>query len=233
MHKKVRLLVGIIFFCSGIVLGIFSALRGINHMRVIADYDSVTGTIVDIDISYSTSIDMETPQSRRVYVYVEYQAGGRVITGRLSGSNRRMQVGQQIPLLVSRKDPNNFVRSGIAGRLDVIAPLVATAGVGGIGTIFLISEIHKRLWHQWLLKYGTPVWATVSGTEANMKIKVNGRPATVLVATYKGERFVSEPINNDEYMSLGERVKVLMHPAKASRYTFDFKNASHRTPIAE
>jgi len=100
-----------------------------------------------------------------------------------------------------------------------------------LGVIFLMVAKHKRKLRQWLLENGKPVWAKVEGTETNWNIRINGRPATVLVATHGNMRFISDPITNHELANFGEHVKILFHPQNFDRYVFDFDNESPLRPI--
>jgi len=99
-----------------------------------------------------------------------------------------------------------------------------------LGLVFLLVAMHKRKARNWLMDNGRPVWAVVQGTEANWNIQINGRPATVLVATYKSMRFVSGAVSNRELQQIGEHVKVLIHPDNPDRYVFDFVDESPLRP---
>jgi len=111
----------------------------------------------------------------------------------------------------------------------VLLPLALT--FGSLGAIFLLYHAHKKRRHRWLLDFGTPVWANVLGFEDNWNIQVNGRPATVLVASYGNMQFVSGPLDNNDRMHIGEHVKVLLHPDNNNKYTFDFMNESNLIPF--
>ena len=115
--------------------------------------------------------------------------------------------------------------------LVVMLPIVLTFGI--LGACFLLYHSRKMKRHQWLLEYGTAVWANVLGVEENWSIIVNGRPAKVLVASYNNMRFVSGPVDNNDLAQVGEHVKVLIDPDDNNKYTFDFMNESHRMPFEQ
>ena len=127
--------------------------------------------------------------------------------------------------------PHRFVTTGILHLL----PLMILSGLMvifiGLGAGFLIYEKYKKRKFEWLLHYGTPVWANVLGTDENWSIQINGRPAMVLVAMYGNMRFVSGPLDNNDLANIGEHVKVLLDPGNYNKYMFDFKNECYREPL--
>jgi len=102
-----------------------------------------------------------------------------------------------------------------------------------LGVVFLLVAMRKRRLRNWLFENGKAVWAHVQGTEANWSIQVNGRPATVLVATHGSMRFVSEPVNNRKLANVGEHIKILIHPDNPDRYAFDFFDESPLRPAEQ
>lgn len=99
----------------------------------------------------------------------------------------------------------------------------------GLGMLIAYARMENR--HKWLLENGTPVWAEVVGVEDNMSIMINGRPAKMLVATYKNARFTCSRVDNNILMNLGSHVKVLLHPDDANKYTIDLKDESRLQPF--
>ena len=227
MHKKIWLLLGSIFLGIGIFIGVIaiivSAAISSQRNRVMRDAIPVTAVIVDIRPWHDDS-----------RVYIEYEVDGEVFTAQLNWSSSRMYVGQSIEIYVSRHNPRQFVSTGMMPWLPVMIISIFPIVFGGIGAGFLIHHARNKKRHRWLLEFGTPVWANVLGLDDNWSIRVNGRPATVLVASYGNMRFVSGPLDNNDLMHMrhvGEHVKVLIHPDNSNRYTFDFKNESYLTPF--
>jgi len=232
MHKKVFKIIGIIFFCIGLLLGtialILYATLGHNHRRIARDSDRVTAIITSITTQPSVDADGHRSYNRRVYV--EYEAGGVVINAPLRWTNTGMFVGQPIDILVNRQNPHEFVMTWAAYWIPVGILLGLGVIFGSIGTGFLIANRRKQRKFRWLLEYGTPIWANVLGTEENWNIRINGQPATVLVAAHGHMQFVSGPLDNNDLMTIGEHVKVLLHPDNANKYVFDIHNESFLTP---
>ena len=223
MHKRVLFILGVVFLSIGILLGVIGAAIGVHHVRRVANSDLVTATIVHIE---NRSISGED----RFDVYVEYEVDGIMIEARLNWWSSNMRVGQSVDLLVDPQDPYRFSSAGIMGWLPTIILSALGLPFAITGAILFIVDKRKRRLHHWLLQSGIPVWANVEGTEANWSIQVNGRPATVLVATYNNLRFASRPLDNNDLMNIGERVKIFIHPDNANKYTFDLKNESQREP---
>jgi len=227
MHKKAFKIVGVVFFSVGLFLGLIAiilyATLGQSHRRIANDSDLVTAIIVEIDVRRGADGDI-----RRVYV--EYEAGGMIITAPLRWSSTSMFVGQPVDILVSRQNPHEFVSKFAFYLIPVWILLGLGVIFGGIGAGFLVYQRRKRRKFLWLLEYGTPIWANVLGTDDNWNIQVNGQPATVLIAAYGKMQFVSGPLDNNDLMNIGEHVKVLLHPEDANIYVFDFKNESYRMP---
>jgi len=221
MHNKIILILGMVFFSLGLIAGLIGAGFAFSRWHFSQNSFPVTATITEMHRGFEGSHR----------VYIQYDANGQAINTHLNWSSSNMRVRGTIELLVSNQDPYRVRSAGIVGWLGVIIPLSLALPFGGIGTGFLIYTMRKHRLHQWLLYYGTPVWADVQGTEANWSIQVNGRPATVLVATYKNMRFTSRAINNSELIHVGDRVKVLIHPDNANKYTFDFMNECQREPL--
>jgi len=227
MHKKVLKILGTVFFSIGILMGVIAiilyATLGQNYRRIAGDSVRVTATIVDI-----TWRPGGNGNARRVYV--EYEADGLAISAPLGWSSSNMFIGQPIDILVSRQNPHEFVSTFAFYLIPVWILLGMGLIFGSIGTGFLIYERRKKRKFEWLLEYGTPVWANVLGTEEDWRIQINGQPAIVLVASYGHVQFISGPLDNNELINIGEHVKVLIHPEDANRYVFDFNNDSYRMP---
>jgi len=229
MHKKVGFILGIVFLSVGIFLGIVGLIVHVavnsNRRYVMADYIPVTAEIVDIVRRYNLDGDS------RHSVYIEYEVDGIVMTAPLHLTSSGMFVGQPVDILVSRQSPHRFVTTGLLHLL----PLMILSGLmivfSGLGGGFLIYEKYKRRKFEWLLHYGTPVWANVLGTDENWNIQVNGRPATVLIAVYGNMRFVSSALDNNDLAHIGEHVKILLDPGNYNKYMFDFKNECYREPL--
>ena len=238
MHKKVTSIIGKIFLCVGVLLIAIGGGIGVHRSNTIANSTLVTARIIDISVGPGTNNmslnhfeDGDLPQRQQHHrVAIEYEAHGITIQSFINWYSSNMRVGQSIDILVDNQDPYRVFSAGIIGWIPVI--ILAGLGIlfGGLGAVFLIWEKRKRNLHEWLLRYGTPIWADVQGTEPNWSIQVNGRPATVLVATHNNMRFVSDPLNNNDLMALGEQVKVFIDPSNADKYTFDLKEESHRLP---
>jgi len=228
MHKKIFLILGIVFLGVGLLHGaIGAAIWGLTsgtRRQVMADAVPVTATIVEI-----------TPQrasgSNSNRVYIEYEADGTVVRAPLSWWSTSMYVGRHMDIYVSRQNPQDFVMA----RDMLLIPVYVLGGIGAIfsilGASFLFAHKRRRRRHRWLLDFGMPVWANVLGAQDNWNIQVNGRPATSLVAAYNNMEFVSGPIDNNDLASIGEHVKVLLDPDNYNRYTFDFKNESYLEPL--
>lgn len=237
MHKKVIYIIGIVFLSVGLLLGAIGAGIAVWRSMTIADAVPVTATIVAINIHRElmgnefewTAGDRITPLNTG-RAFVEYEFNGIVITSSINWYHTGMAIGQSVDILVCRENPHRTFSPGIIGWL----PTLILSGIGLIfgvlGTIFLIVEKRKQRLHHWLLNYGVPVWADVQGTEPNFSIQINGRPATVLVATFNNLRFTSGPINNNDLLHIEERVKIFIHPDDADKYTFDFIGESQREP---
>ncbi|MCL2377707.1 MAG: DUF3592 domain-containing protein [Defluviitaleaceae bacterium] len=227
MHKKAIKIIGIVFLSVGLLMGIIAfilfATIGHNHRRVAGDSYRVTATIVELNIG--PGIDGSIGR-----VYVEYEAGGVTITAPLRWSSTNMFVGQHVDILVSRQNPHEFVNTWPFYWIPVGILLGMAIIFGGLGIGFLIYERRKGRKFQWLLEYGIPVWANVLGTEENWRIQINGRPATVLTASYGNMQFTSGPVDNNDLMTIGEHVKVLLDPDDATKYVFDFHNDSYLMP---
>ena len=230
MHKKVLHILGVVFLSVGILLGvigvgIYVGVGG-HRRRVIADSDPVTATIVDI----STRIHGSGAGTRNDTAIIEYHVDGRAIQSRLNHWHSGMRVGQSVQIYVNRQDPYSFVLARGLYWIPVLVLGILAVVFGSIGAGFLLAQRHKRRRAQWLFEYGTPVWAVVQGTEANWRIQINGRPATVLVATYKNMRFVSSALDNNDLVNIGTHVKVLLHPHDNNKYAFDFNGESYLEP---
>ncbi|MCL2842716.1 MAG: DUF3592 domain-containing protein [Oscillospiraceae bacterium] len=228
MHKKVFKILGTVFFSVGILVMIAGVFLGIRHWNIVQNSDSVTATITSIRTERVRDIDRVQqedgvlgPEYRGV-VYVEYEVGNRTINARLNWFSTNMRVGGNVNLLVSRDDPYAIAADGIVGWLPGIIPMFTGVIFFSIGAIFLLYIRRKAKLRNWLLQHGTPVWADVVGTEENWKVVVNGRPATVLVATYNNMRFTSGSLSNKELQHVGERVKILIHPDDPDKYVFEF-----------
>jgi len=222
MNKSMKSIMGIIFICVGIVIGIAFTLISINRWNVVSDSERVTATIVEVHFPTGNPT-----------VIVEYEVGGNTITTQLSWFSSGMRVGQSVELLVSRQDPYVFVDGGITGWLMPVI-FFSMAGIFcGIGVVLLVFEERARYLRNWLLHNGTPVWAIVQEINTDRNYHGSNRPATFLVATYKHMQFRSAPLDNNVLMNmnLGEYVKVLIHPDNANRYIFDFFNESNLQPL--
>jgi len=224
MHKKVFKIIGTIFFIIGIVSTIVGIGTTMHRLNTISNAERVTATITDI----RTFRDADGYINNRAYV--RYSVGGRTIDARLNWSSTNMRVGQTVELYVNRYDPYRFISAGAVGWVLALLPFIFTITFGTIGVVFLAIERRKRNRSRYLFEYGKPIWANVEGTEANWNITVNGRPAKVLVATYGNMRFVSDTVDNNDLMNIGEHVKVLVDPSDATKYTFDFHNESFLVP---
>ena len=238
MHKKVISIIGKVFLCVGILLLAIGGGIGIHRYNIVTNSTLVTGTITGIETWFETANvhtihhdhgNVSTRQQRHI-VFIEYEASGRVIQSTINWFSSNMRVGQSIEILVHNQDSHRVFPVGIIGWIAVI--ILSGLGItfGGLGASFLIWERRKRNLHEWLLRYGTPIWADVQGTEPNWSIQVNGRPATALVATHNNMRFVSGPLNNNDLIAVGGRIKVFLDPNDADKYTFDLKGESHRMP---
>jgi len=228
MFKKIWLLLGSIFFGVGLLLGVVAAgiflFTATNRNRIMNDSAPVTAVIVDITRSTTRDGDM------RNTAYIEYEFDDEIYFAPLRWWSSGMRVGQPIEIYVNRQDPYQFITDGIIAWLPVIILSPMALLFGGLGAGFLIYHACKKKRHRWLLDFGTPVWANVEGFEENWRIQVNGRPATVLVASYNNMRFVSSPLDNNDRAHIGEHVKVLIHPEDNNKYTFDFANESYLMP---
>jgi len=229
MHKKVIYILGCVFLGVGILLGIIGGIVDFavnsNRRRIMADYIPVTATISEI------TRNRDWDGNARNSVYIEYEIDGVIMVAPLRFWSSNMFVGQPINIFVSRQNPHDFATTGMFHRIPLLVLLGLMVIFGGIGSGFLIYEKHKKRKFQWLLHYGTPVWANVLGTDENWNIQVNGRPATVLVAMYGNMRFVSGPLDNNDLANIGEHVKVLLDPSNYNKYMFDFKNECYREPL--
>jgi len=223
MHKKVFKILAVVFISVALLMGviafILNATLGNNHRRIARDSYQVTAMIVDI-----TSIG-NSPR-----VYLQYEVGGREITAYQNWSSSSMFVGQPMDILVSRQNPHEFVNAFPYYRIPVWILAGLTAIFGIIGAVFFIVDKRKIRKQEQLFEYGDAIWAKVEGTESNWAIQVNGRPATVLVATHGHMRFTSDPLDNNDLMAVGEHVKVIIDPENANRYVFDIHNASFIMP---
>ena len=219
MHKNLKLLVGAIFFSVGLIFGIISLVFVGDVVIALSGTEDVTATIVEI-----------THWGDRPSVFVEYEVGGVTVRNALDWYRRDMQVGQSVRLTVSSRDPSRFIDSGDEWFIFLIFGIISIVFMV-LGAGFLLSDMRSRAMGRWLLQHGTPVWAYVHGVGANDSLMVNGRPATVIYATYRNMQFISGPLNNSDLINLGEYVKVLFHPNNPDRYTFDLHNKSHLTPL--
>jgi len=226
MFRRIILILGISFFSVGAILALIGIGFGLRHWNNISNTDPVTATIIDINRH-------ATHDGYSHSVFVEYEIDGTMITSRLNWWSSGMRVGQPIEILVDRYNPYRVISSGILGWLASIILLAISLPFVGIGAGFLIYNRYTQRRHQYLLEYGTPVWARIQGTDNNWNIRINGRPATVLVATYKNLRFTSPALDNNDLMHLDNRehVKVLIHPDNANMYIFDFRDECHRIPF--
>ena len=230
MHKKVLSILGTIFLSIGVLLGVIAiilyATIGHNHRRIARDSVRVTATIAQIDWGRGINVD-----GQMANVLINYEVDGvQVRMAPLRWTNSGMHVGQPVDILVSRQNPHVFVNTwGM-----YLIPVVVLSGLavifGGIGMGFLVYQRRKRRQFEWLLEYGTPVWANVLGIDENWSIQINGRPAMVLVAAYDNMRFVSGPLDNNDLMNIGEHIKILLDHEDANKYAFDFNNESRRMP---
>jgi len=229
MHKKVIYILGCVFLGVGILLGIIGGIVDFavnsNRRRIMADYIPVTATISEITRRH------DWDGNARNSVYIEYEVDGMVIVASLRFWSSNMFVGQPINIFVSRQNPRDFVNAGMIHRIPLLILLGLMVVFCGIGSGFLIYEKRKKRKFEWLLHYGTPVWANVLGTDENWSIQINGRPAMVLVATYGNMRFVSGPLDNNDLANIGEHVKVLLDPGNYNKYMFDFNNECSRQPL--
>ena len=229
MHKKIWLLLGSIFLGVGIVLSITVAvLNGVTamrHGRVRSDSVPVTAQIIEITRGVTQGGNAHHT------AFIEYEFEGEVFTAQLRWWSSRMYVGQPVEIYVNRYNPREFVHSGILDILPFIIMLPIAVVFNGLGVGFLAHHSRKKKRHRWLLDFGTPVWANVLGFEENWSIQINGRPATVLVATYNNMKFISGPLDNNDRANIGEHVKVLLHPEDNNKYTFDFANESYLMPL--
>ena len=211
--------VGIFLFLIGLVVD-FGV--NANRRRIMQDAIPVTAVIIEIE-----------PRLDSGRAIIEYEVNGIVVRAPLSYWSSAMFVGQHRNIYVERQNPHNFVSTGILHRL----PLIILGSLGfifaTIGAVFLLVERNRRRKFEWLLHYGTPVWAEVLGTDSNWSIVINGRPATVLVAEYNNMRFVSHAIDNNDLQHIGDHVKVLYDPNNANKYVFDFKNESFLQPMEQ
>ena len=228
MHKKIGLLLGTIFLGVGILLAVVGAIvyMAVNHNRrqILADGVPVTATIVDITRRY---IDDD---ARRT-AYISYEVDGVAVTVPLRFWNSGMRVGQPVDIIVSRQNPRQFITTGVMHLIAVFILLGLAVIFGSIGAGFLLYELHKKRKFQWLLEYGTPVWANVLGIDENWNIQVNGRPAMVIVASYGNMQFTSRAVDNNDLVNLGEHVKILLDPGNYNRYMFDLQNECFREPL--
>jgi len=238
MVVRVFKILGLIFFAIGmivsVVLGIVSANIINNHNRIAQDGIPVTATIAEIglrrNISSGFDDDFASSSTYSMTVIIEYTVGGTTVRAPLNWSSSNMRVGQNIEIIVSRTNLHEFVSVGFWQQYwSLVLP-----GIGMIfvvlGAIFLIVARRKHSNKQWLFEHGKPVWATVQGTEENWNVRINGRPMTVLVATYGAMRFVSDGIKNRDLANIGQHVKVLIHPDNPDRYAFDFHDESPLRP---
>jgi len=227
MHKRVLSILGTVFLSVGLLMGVIAlilyATIGSNYRRIAGDSVRVTATIVDITVRPGADGNVHR-------VYVEYESGGIIVHAPLNWSSSSMFVGQPVNLLVSRQNPHEFVSTFAFYWIPVGIMLGLMVIFGGIGTGFLIGDKSRRRKFRYLLEYGTPVWANVLGTQDDWRIQVNGRPATVLIASYGQMQFRSQPLDNNDLMNIGEHVKVLIHPENANKYVFDFHNESYLIP---
>ena len=231
MHKKIWLILGSVFLGVGLILAAvaltiygFTATR---RNRVLNDSIPITAVIVDITSGAGGDGEMH----RRAYI--EYEIGQELFVVPLRWWTSGMFVGQPVEIHVNRQDPRQFVTDGMLQWLPVLIILPLGGLFGIIGAAFLLVHVKKRSRQRWLLDFGTPVWANVLGLEENWHIRINGRPATVLIATYNNMRFVSGPVDNNDLVNIGDHVKVLLHPENNNRYAFDFMNESHLIPLEQ
>ena len=228
MHKHIFRLLGIIFLCIGLFIAsigvIVFAFIGTRSNRIRTDRDPVTAVIVDITRHHTGSGNINNR------VYIEYEVSGITITAPLRWWSSSMFVGQPVQIFVSQDNPRDFVSDSPVGTWVALPIFLPGFIFIVLGASFLMYESRRKKRRQWLLEYGTPVWADVQGTEDNWSVHINGRPATVLVATRGHKRFVSGPLNNNDLSHVGERVKIMLDPDNYDRYEFDIYNESSRQP---
>jgi len=228
MHKNVFKILGIVFACVGIALilagTITFAVTYNRRSRILADSVTVTAEIVEIGRR------LDADGNPRYTSYVAYTIDGREIIAPLRYNSSSMFLGQRIDIIVNRQNPTEFMTNSI---LEWLAPLILfpmSLPFAGIGLGFFIANSRKAKMRKWLFENGTPIWATVVGTDENRSIQVNGRPALVLLATYNNMEFVSDTIDNNDLAHVKDHVKVFLHPENFNKYAFDITNEGWRMP---
>ena len=185
---------------------------------------SVTAHIVSI--GRTTNADGTT----RHAVSITYTVDGTEIIARLNHWNSNMFVGQQINIIAYRDNPQEFIQPGVQAWVGPIVAFSIALPFTIVGVVFLVIVSRKNKMRQWLFENGTPIWAEVIGTDINRVIRVNNRPATVLVASYNNMEFVSDPVDNNDLVHVQDKVKIFLHPDDFNKYAFDITNESYRTP---
>ena len=103
----------------------------------------------------------------------------------------------------------------------LLIPGITGLVFGGLGIAFSVKRKNRISLNNWLLSYGKPVWAKVLGVEFCESIVVNNTPARRVIAEYNYMQFESAPVTNNELSTLGETVKVYLHPDDHEIYYVD------------
>ena len=234
MHKKIWLILGVVFLGVGIFMGGIALIVNIaltsHRNQILNDSEPVTAVITEITRRQTPGAEVNLGYT----AYIQYEFEGATFTGALNWWSSRMYVGQSVEIHVNRQNPARFVSNNNLHLIPVLVMAPMLLIFGGLGVGFLMKHASIKRRHRWLLDFGTPVWANIiEVTEDWRGGRVNGRPPKVVVAAYENMRFVSGPVDNNDLMHMGrnQHVKVLIHPENSNRYTFDFKNESYLTPL--
>jgi len=209
------LIIGTVFIVTGsVVYGVLTVRRN----NIINDSFPTTAIVA--------STYRWAGGTTRDQIWVRYEVDGIEYDSQLSFWSSSMFVGQELDIYVRNDNHERFITDISFKWISLVVGLPIGIVFAAIGAGFMYHISKQRKNHRWLLDYGHPIIATVEGFDKNFAVRINGRPTTVVVATFENMEFVSNPLSNNELKLIGDKVKVFVDPENSDNYTFDFKNES-------
>ncbi|WHA41735.1 DUF3592 domain-containing protein [Agrobacterium larrymoorei] len=227
MDMKIIKLIGWGFAVFGLVFVVVGAGIYYSDSQFAARALKAKGVVTDM-----VRPERNSTSYSAIVRFTDAQGQQQEMADKMSSNPPRFSRGEEVDVLYDPQSPSNamiddaFGRYFLPGMFSGLGAVIATMGVA----ILVVSAIRKR-GRARLLRFGRPVEAEFLEVFRDQKITVNGTNPFRVAAQAKDpttgqlRRYESHTIWVDPSAQLeGRKVKVMVDPAKPSRYAMDLSD---------